>query len=206
MRSFVVPISSSQGHHYNHNLSTTSITGTYQKLLQRRQDLCSSAKRSSDVATSYEQTVTFIEQLKRNQNRAVTDINYVTTHEPQEKHYNEKKTLTPQQLSYQLNIKLDHLIRTRVIERNRVISRINILPKSPIKSKVTPMVTPREHLNRATLSDTSLLRQKDPILSSNTTANTTILQDDLVDKDSFEDNDEICEELGEEENINFLQP
>ncbi|CAF3852147.1 unnamed protein product [Rotaria magnacalcarata] len=200
VRSFAVPVPSGGHHHHHHQVSSSNLTGTYQKLLQRRQDLCNSAKRSSEITTTFEQTVTFIDQLKRNQHRTATDINHI----PHENN-NDKKTLTPQQLSFQLNLKLDHLIRTRVIERNRVISRANTLPRSPMKSKITPTITPRENLNRTILSDISLLRQKNVVSSSTTTSNTTMLKDDLADKESFEDNDEICEELGEEENINFMQ-
>jgi hypothetical protein len=48
-------------------------------------------------------------------------------------------------------------------------------------------------------------REKNDASSLTATTNTTIIQDDLVDKDSLEDNDEAFEEMVEEENLNFLQ-
>jgi hypothetical protein len=182
--------------------SPTNQNGNYQRLLHRRQEVCNSAKKPLGT-TKLEQTITFIEQLKRNQHRSTTNMNYSTTQITKENN-NEKKTLTPQELTYQLNLKLEYLIRTRVIERNRVINRTSILPKamsvSPTKSKITP----RENLNQTTLSYLSKTRQQN-VVSSSTTTNTTVIQDDFVDKDSFGDNDEAFEEMVEEENITFLQ-
>jgi hypothetical protein len=113
----------------------------------------------------------------------------------------DKKTLTPQELSYQLNLKLDYLIRTRAIERHRVINRTNILPSTKmVKSKITP----RENLNQTAMAYISQAREKN-VVSSTRTTNTTVIQDDLVDKDSLGDNDEAFEEMVEEENLTFLQ-
>ncbi|CAF0838743.1 unnamed protein product [Rotaria sordida] len=199
VRSYIVPTSSS-GHHHPHHVSLSNSNGNYQKLLQRRQDLCNSARKRPEITATFEQTITFIEQLKRNQHKSVTDINRLPIQIPPENN-NDKKTLTPQELTYQLNLKLEYLIRTRVIERHRVITRTNILPRTPSKSRTTP----RENYNRTTLSDISQSSQKLVVSLSTTTTNTTILQDDLADKESFEENDEVFEELIEEENINFLQ-
>jgi hypothetical protein len=68
------------------------------------------------------------------------------------------------------------------------------------KSKTTP----RENFNQTTLAYISQTRENN-IVSASTTTNTTIVHDDLVDKDSFGDNDEAFEEMVEEENITFLQ-
>ncbi len=190
VRAYIVPATSSNSN------------GNYQRLLNRRQELCNSAKKPSATSvTTFEQTVTFVEQLKRNQHRSITDTTYSTTQITKEN--NEKKTLTPQELSYQLNLKLEYLIRTRVIERHRVVNRMNNLPTAtPVKSKITP----RENLNRTSLSYLSKTREKNVVSSSTTTTtNTTIIQDDFIDKDSFGDNDEAFEEMVEEENINFSQ-
>jgi len=195
-----VPLSSSD---HPHHLSSSNSNGNYQKILQRRQDLCNSAKKSTATATTFEQTLTFIEQLKRNQHRSITEMNNLSTQIPKDNNNNnEKKSLTPQELCYQLNLKLEYLIRTRAIEQHRVINRTNILPSPKIiKSKTTP----RENFNRTTISYLNQSREKTVVSSSTTTTNTTIIQDDLVDKDSFGDNDEAFEEMVEEENLNFLQ-
>jgi len=195
-----VPLSSSD---HPHHLSSSNSNFNYQKLLHRRQDLCNSAKKSTGTATTVEQTLTFIEQLKRNQHRSITEMNNLSTQIPKDNNNNnEKKSLTPQELCYQLNLKLEYLIRTRGIEQHRVINRTNILPSSKIiKSKTTP----RENFNRTTISYLNQSREKTVVSSSTTTTNTTIIQDDLVDKDSFGDNDEAFEEMVEEENLNFLQ-
>jgi hypothetical protein len=188
VRAYIVPSQSS------------TLNGSFQKLLHRRQDLCNSAKKPPSTVTTIEQTLTFIEQLKRNQHKSLTDVNHSSTQIPKENGV-DKKTLTPNELCYQLNIKLEYLIRTRVIERNRVINRSNILPQTPSKSKATP----RETLNRTTLSYLNQSRQTNVVSSSTTTTNTTLVQEDLVDKDSLGDNDEAFEEMVEEENITFLQ-
>lgn len=195
VRSYIVPAASSN---YHHNLPSSHSNGNYQKLLKRRQELCNSAKKATGI-TAFEQTITFLEQFKHHQHRSIVDINCSATKIPQANN-DEKRTLTPRELCSQLNFKLEHLIRTRVIEPHRVISRTNILPTTPIKSRITP----RENLNRTTLSDICQSREKNVFSSSTVTTNMTIFQDDLVDKDSFGDNDEIFEEMIEEENIHFL--
>lgn len=193
IRAYIVPISSSNSN------------GNYQKLLHRRQELCNSAKKPPESVTTFEQTLTFIEQLKRNKHRSITEINRLSTCIPDEISI-EKKNLTPQELSYQLNLKLEYLIRTRVIEQHRVINRTNILPTPKI---IKAKTTPRENLNRTALAYLSQTREKNVVSSTTvttaTTTNTTIIQDDFGDKDSFGDNDEAFEEMVEEENLNFLQ-
>jgi hypothetical protein len=194
IRAYIVPHTSND---YHHHLTPSNSNGNYQKLLHRRQDLCNSARRSPKTVATYEQTLTFIEQLKRNQHRSMTEVN----HQIPAEIVTDKKTLTPQELSYQLNLKLDYLIRTRAIERHRVINRTNILPSTKmVKSKITP----RENLNQTAMAYISQAREKN-VVSSTRTTNTTVIQDDLVDKDSLGDNDEAFEEMVEEENLTFLQ-
>lgn len=194
IRAYIVPISSSDHHSSSSN----------QKLLNRRQELCTSARKPSTTLTTFEQTLTFIEQLKRNQHRSMTEMNRLSTQISKD-NLPQQKSLTPRELSYQLNLKLENLIRTRVIEQHRVISRTNLLPTPKI---IKAKTTPRENLNKTTLAYLSQTREKNVVSSSTitTTTNTTIIQDDFVDKDSFGDNDdEAFEEMVEEENINFLQ-
>ncbi|CAF0883832.1 unnamed protein product [Adineta steineri] len=194
---YIVPISLS--HQY---LSSVNSDGNHQKLLQRRQELSNSTTKLPELTTTtFQQTLTFVENFKRNQHKSITDKSRVLLQIPQE-NTNDNKTLTPQQLRYQLNLKLEQLIRTRVIEPHRVINRSNILPASPIKSKIVPKENfPRiiipSYLNRSV--------DKSIISLSTTTINTTVTQDDLIDKDSLGDNDEACEEMMEEEIITFLQ-
>lgn len=196
IRAYIVPLTSTD----HHPLTTSNPNGTYQKLLHRRQELCNSARRSPKTVGAFDQTLTFIEQLKRNQHRSVTEVNQ---HQMPKEMPLDKKTLSPQELCYQLNLKLEYLIRTRVIDRSRLINRTNILPSTkPIKSKTTP----RENFNQTTLAYTCLNQAREKnIVSASTTTNTTIIHDDLVDKDSYGDNDEAFEEMVEEENITFLQ-
>ncbi|CAF3839944.1 unnamed protein product [Adineta steineri] len=195
---YIVPISLS--HQY---LSSVNSDGNHQKLLQRRQELSNSTTKLPELTTTttFQQTLTFVENFKRNQHKSITDKSRVLLQIPQE-NTNDNKTLTPQQLRYQLNLKLEQLIRTRVIEPHRVINRSNILPASPIKSKIVPKENfPRiiipSYLNRSV--------DKSIISLSTTTINTTVTQDDLIDKDSLGENDEACEEMMEEEIITFLQ-
>ena len=200
MRAYIVPTPSAGRHQH---LSSLNPNSGYQKLLQRRQDLCNSAKKPLEI-TTFDQTITFIEQLKRNQHRPLTDLNRSLVQAPYENN-NERKTLTPRELCSQLNIKLENLIRTQAIGRHRVINRTTILPTTPIKPRIMPSITPRESFNQTTFSDLCPSRQKNVFSSSTTATNTIIFHDDLVDKDSFEDNDEVFEEMMEEENITFLQ-
>jgi hypothetical protein len=195
-----MPLTSTEHPHFH--VSSSNPNGNYQKLLQRRQDLCHSAKKSPRIATTFDQTLTFIEQLKCNQYRSITERNRLSNQIPQDMGI-DGKTLTPQELCYQLNLKLEYLIRTRVIERHRVINQRYILPSTNlIKSKTTS----RENLNRTAFAYLNQSRETNVVSSSTTTTNTTIIQDDLDDKDSFGDNDEaVFEEMVEEENINFLQ-
>jgi len=202
VRAYIVPLSSSDHPHHHHHLSSSNSISNYQKLLNRRQDLCNSAKKSSGTTTNCEHTLTFIEQLKRNQHRSITGVNCLSTQIPKDNN-TDKNNLTPQELCYQLNLKLEYLIRTRVIEQHRVINRTNILPSTKlIKSKTTP----RENFNQTALAYLSQSREKNVLSSSTlTTTDATLIPDDLVDKDSFGDNDEAFEEMVEEENLNFLQ-
>ncbi len=194
IRAYIVPLTSTDHHHLN----TSNSNGNYQKLLHRRQELCNSARRSPKTVVTYDQTLTFIEQLKRNQHRSITEAN----HQIPTEIIADKKTLTPQELCYQLNLKLEYLIRTRAIERHRVVNRTNILPSTKlIKSKTTP----RENFNQTAMAYFSPTREKNVVSSSTMTTNTTIIQDDFVDKDSMGDNDEAFEEMVEEENLTFLQ-
>ena len=78
-------------------------------------------------------------------------------------------------------------------------------PKTPPKSRITLSITPRESFNRGAFSDMSYGQKKNLTSSSTTTVTTATLQDDLIDKNSMEDNDEVLEEMIEEESINFLQ-
>ena len=200
IRAYIVPITSTDHRH----MSTSNSNGNYPKILQRRQEFCNSARRSLGTATTFDQTLTFIEQLKRNQHRSVVDINRLPTQMSQDVG-TPSKTLTPQELSYQLNLKLDYLIRTRVIDRHRVVIQPNSLPSTKLM-KLTTATTPRENLNRTTLSYLSRTREKNVVSSSTTTTtNTTIVQDDSVEKDSLGDNDEAFEEMVEEEALTFLQ-
>lgn len=198
IRAYIVPITSTDHRH----ISTSNTNGNYPKILQRRQEFCSSARRSVGTATTYDQTLTFIEQLKRNQHRSVVDINRLPTQMSQDVGPI-SKTLTPQDLSYQLNLKLEYLIRTRVIDRHRVVHQPSSLPSTKLLKPAT--TTPRENLNRTTLSYLSRTREKNVVSSSTTTTNTTIVQDDSVEKDSMGDNDEAFEEMVEEEALTFLQ-
>lgn len=202
-REYIVQTSSIN--HHNNNLSSSNLDGNCQKLLQRRQDRCGSAKKlPGGLATTFEQTMTFVENLKRNQHKTVIDKSRLSTQIFKENN-SDNKSLTPQQLRYQLNLKLEHLIRTRVIEPHRVINRTNILPTPIIKSKGTPILVPKENFNRLIPSYLNQSTEKILVSSSVTTIDTIINQDDLVDKESFGDNDEACEEMVEEENITFLQ-
>ena len=197
IRAYIVPVTSTD----HRPMPTSNTNGTYPKLLQRRQELCSSARRSLGTAPTFDQTITFIEQLKRNQHRSVADVNRLSTQTCQEAG-NDRKTLTPQELCYQLNLKLEYLIRTRVIERHRVINQRTILPPTNFMKTTTP----RENCNRTTLSYLSQSREKNVVSSSTTTmTNTTIVQDESVEKDSLVDNDEAFEEMVEEEALTFLQ-
>jgi hypothetical protein len=197
VRAYIAPLSSSDHHH----LSSSNSNGNYQRLLHRRQEVCNSAKNIPGSATTFEQTLTFIEQLKRNQHRSVTEMNRVVTQIPKE-HIIERRNLTPQELCYQLNLKLEYLIRTRAIEQHRVINRTNLLPTPRITRSKT---TPRENLNKTSLAYLNQSREKNVVSSTTITTNTTLVQDDLIDKDSFGDNDEAFEEMVEEENLNFIQ-
>ena len=164
----------------------------YPKLLQRRQELTDSDRKLPAIAAKFEQTLTFVENLKCNQQKPIVGKTRLSTLLPKEID-GEKKPLTPQQLCYQLNLKLEYLIRTRAIEQHRVISRTSILPTRPIKTKTVC----KESLNRSV--------EKTIVSSSMTTINSTATQEDLVDKDSIGDNDEACEEMVEEENVTLLQ-
>jgi hypothetical protein len=189
-----VPVSST-----DHHLPSSNSNGNYQKLLHRRPDLSNSSKKSTGTTTSFEQTLTFIEQLKRNQHRSITEMNRQIPREMG----TDRKILTPQELCYQVNLKLDYLIRTRGIERHRLMTQMNILPSTKmIKSKTTP----RENFNQTALAYLNESQEINVVSSSTMTTNTaTSIRDDLVDKESFGDNDEACEEMVEEENVNFLQ-
>ncbi len=193
IRAYAVPVSST-----DHHLPSSNSNGNYQKLLHRRPDLCNSSKKSNGTTTTFEQTLTFIEQLKRNQHRSITEMNHQIPREMG----TERKILTPQELCYQVNLKLDYLIRTRAIERHRLMTQMNILPSTKmIKSKTTP----RENFNQTALAYLNESRENNVLSSSTMTTNTTSIRDDLVDKESFADNDEAFEEMVEEENVNFLQ-
>lgn len=198
IRAYMMPITSTDHRH----ISTSNTNGNYPKLLQRRQDFCNSARRSLGTATTFDQTLTFIEQLKRNQHRSVVDINRLPI-QMSENVGNDRKILPPQELSYQLNLKLEYLIRTGVIGRDRVVNQKTILPSTKL---IKPATTPRENFNRTTLAYLSRTREKNVVSSSTTTTNTTIIQDDSVEKDSLVDNDEAFEEMVEEEALTFLQP
>ncbi len=189
-----MPVSST-----DHHLPSSNSNGNYQKLLHRRPDLSNSSKKSTGTTTSFEQTLTFIEQLKRNQHRSITEMNRQIPREMG----TDRKILTPQELCYQVNLKLDYLIRTRGIERHRLMTQMNILPSTKmIKSKTTP----RENFNQTALAYLNESQEINVVSSSTMTTNTaTSIRDDLVDKESFGDNDEACEEMVEEENVNFLQ-
>ncbi len=189
---------------YNVQAASSNPDGNYQKLLQRRQDRCGSAKRLPGIAAAFEQTLTFVENLKLNQHKTVIDKNRLSTQMLKENN-GDNKSLSPQQLRYQLNIKLEYLIRTRVIQPHRVINRTNILPTPTIKSKVKPTLGSKENLNRTRPSYLNQSSEKILASSSTTTIDTIVTQDDLVDKDSYGDNDEAFEEMVEEENINFSQ-
>ena len=197
LRTYIVPIIST-----DHQLAPTNA----QKLLHHRQDVCNSARRSTaNNLTTFEQTLTFIEQLKRNQHRSITEMNHFADQLTKSARDTQKKTLTPQELSRQVNLKLEHLIRTRVIEKHRIINQTNHLPVT--KSNITKQ-TPREHFNRSTLIYLNQSRETNMTTASTitTTANTTVLQDDFVDKESLGDNDdEAFEEMIEEENVTFIQ-
>jgi len=189
---------------YNVPAASSNPDGNYQKLLQRRQDRAGSAKRLPGIAAAFEQTLTFVENLKLNQHKTVIDKNRLSTQIFKENN-SDNKSLSPQQLRYQLNIKLEYLIRTRVIQPHRVINRTNILPTPPIKSKVKPTLGSKENLNRTRPSYLKQSSEKIMASSSTTTIDTIVTQDDLVDKDSYGDNDEAFEEMVEEENINLSQ-
>lgn len=187
--------------------SANSHGNPYQRLLPRRQEYCRSAKKPSSTVTGIEQTLTLFEQLKLHQNRSITNFNYVSD-APPKNDASDLRTLTPRELSSQLNAKLEQLIRTRVIERSRVTSRTSLLPPTPTKSRLAPLLTPRDTSTRTALSCLSQTSQKTVLSSSatSTRSDATIVPDELPDKDSIEDNDEAFEEMVEEENLNFLEP
>ncbi|UJR26634.1 hypothetical protein I4U23_007952 [Adineta vaga] len=172
----------------------------YPKLLQRRQELPSYDRKLPAISTTYEKTLTFVENFKYNQQKTIIGKTRQLSQLPKEND-SDKKPLTPQQLCYQLNLKLEYLIRTRVIEQHRVISRSSILPTKPIKSKTLS----KDPLNRTIPPIINRSREKTMFSSSTTTINTIVTQEDLIDKESIGDNDEACEEMVEEENITFLQ-
>jgi hypothetical protein len=181
-------------------VSSLTPDGHYPKLLQRRQEPTSSDRRLPAISTNFEQTLTFVENFKRHQNNTVPEKTRLSLLLPRESD-NDKKPLTPQQLCYQLNLKLENLIRTRVIEQHRVMNRSSILPTKPLKSKTLP----KEPLSRTTPSIVSRSTTKNTAISSMTTIVTSVTRDDLADKDSLGDNDEAFEEMVEEENIALLQ-
>src|SRR2546430_1371118 len=106
VRAYIMPLTSTDHSHLH--LSSTNSNGNYQKLLHRRQDLCHSAKKSPRIATTFEQTLSFIEQLKCNQHRSITEMNRLTNQIPKDIG-TDGKSLTPQELCYQLNLKLEYL-------------------------------------------------------------------------------------------------
>lgn len=183
-------------------VSSLNPTSNYPKLLQRRQEPPSSDRKLPAISTTFEQTLTFVENFKRPPFIAVAEKTRLSLPLPKETE-SEKKPLTPQQLCYQLNQKLENLIRTRVIEQHRVMNRSSILPSKPAK----PKTLPREPLNRTAPAVISRLTPKNITSSSSSTTliNTVVAADDLADKDSMDDNDEAFEEMVEEENIAFLQ-
>ena len=187
--------------------SANSHGNAYQRLLPRRQEYCRSARKPSSTVTGIEQTLTLFEQLKLQQNRSITNFNYLPDPLPKYES-SELRTLTPHELSSQLNAKLDHLIRTRVIDRSRVTSRTSLLPPTPVKPRPIPLLTPRDASSRTPLSAFSQSSQKNVLSSSasSTRSDATLVPDELPDKDSLGDNDETFEEMVEEENLNFLQP
>lgn len=182
--------------------SSSGIHGNYQKLLPRRQELCRSAKKSPSTITNIDQTLTVLEQFKFNPTRSVTNFNY-TANPMIKNEINDTKTLTPRELCTQLNNKLDYLIRTRAIERSRVLSRTTILPSTSIRSR-SLRENPRQSSSPPSSSSMSKpLPPKSIVMTSTNT--TTAVAEEIVDKYSLDDNDEIVEEMIEEENINFLQ-
>ena len=197
IRAYIVPLTSTDHHH----LTTSNSHGNYQTILQRRQNLCNSARKPIGNVTTFEQTLTFIEQLKRNQHRSVTEMNRFANQIPKDREM-EKKMLTPQELCYQVSQKLEYLIRTRAIEKHRVISHVTALPTTKA-NKIK--LTPRENFNRTAFGYLNQSRDINVISSSTITTNTTVIQDDLVDKDSSGENDETFEEIVEEENLTFIQ-
>ena len=96
IRSYIVSEPSTRSNHHRR-----------QKLLTRRPDLRRLANKSPGATTTIDQTVTLIEQWKSHPLAKDTE--------------RKKKVLTPQEFFGQLNAKLDYLIRTRAIERHRVV-------------------------------------------------------------------------------------
>ena len=172
----------------------------YHRLLPRRQELTHSARKSA-------QTVTVIDQLQIHPNRSIANFNYSINTLPQG-NGKEVKHPTPRELCFQLNAKLEYLIRTRSIERSRVINRTTIPPSTPGKSRGSSQVPTRESLNRTIISSFSQESPKTGASSSvRTTATSTVVAEELIEKESCGENDEAgCEEMVEEENINFLAP
>lgn len=172
----------------------------YHRLLPRRQELSHSARRSA-------QTVTVIDHLKIHSDRSIHNFNYSINPIPQG-NGSDVKTMTPREFCFQLNAKLEHLIRTRSIERSRVLNRNSIPIGTPNKSRGPSHVSARESLNRTVISSLSQNSQKNILTPSiRTTTTNTIVTDENTEKESFGENDEAaCEEMVEEENIQFLAP
>ena len=197
IRGYIIPAVPTQ------NVSS-NFPAHYHKLLPQRRDFSRSAKKSSSTNPTVGHTMTLIEQLKGHNQRSISNFNYFPNPLPRAP-ANETKTLTPRELSTQLNSKLEHLIRTRTIERSRVIYHSSMLPSVSVKSRPSPLLSNRDSCNRTFISHMSQSTDKPPA-SSSSTATTVIAvhSDDPVDKDSFDDNDDAFEEMVEEENINFF--
>jgi hypothetical protein len=189
--------------------------GQYTKLLPCRQEQSRSARKLSS-------TWTIIDRVKLEQHRSTSNVDHSSkqwTHNDN----NESKVLSPHQLCSQLNVKLEYLIRQRIIERNRIVGRVHQSRAMPVKSQAILTQATRDVSNRTRLSSmsqstattirsssTSIIALK-PTNKTLTTSSsiasnhTTIINDDFLDRHSIEDKEEIFEEMVEEENVNFLQ-
>lgn len=176
------------------------IPSNYHRLLPRRQELTNSARKSPH-------SVTVIDQLQIHPNRSISNFNYSINAIPQG-NGNDVKSITPREFCFQLNAKLEHLIRSRSIDRSRVINRPTLHLSTTAKSRGSSQIPTRESLNRTILSTLSQETPKTVLSSSvRTTATSTIVAEDMTEKESCGDNDEGgSEEMVEEENINFLAP
>lgn len=139
------------------------------KLLPRRRETTNTSVKSLVP------TITLIEEIRSSRNFSGR------------KSFPETKILSDREFFSRVNARLDHLIRTRVIDRSRLVSF------STMKNRNSPLENPtRTNLKKS-------------ISCSSSVAPTVVVStnDEQGERDSSEENDAF-EEMIEEENLNFV--